>query len=150
MSACPITGTVTYNISYSVNGGPVIVGNQFDCIGYTGINTVLFFVDNGACIQEFMTSINCTGVGLQEVGPGTVHLYPNPVSGTLHISLSGNSIPSQVNITDMAGRLIQSMTPNMVSGEISLETEGMSKGIYLLRLDFEDGSVPVIGRFVKD
>ena len=149
MSACPMTGAVTYTHSYSVNGGPTIPGNLFDCMGYTGVTNVTFFVDNGVCIKEFTTSLNCTGVGIAEFDENAIILSPNPVNDLLTIEIPSGVIIRELTVLDVAGRLVQETEiPSSGAQTVALPVQHLTNGLYLIRLTAADGHT-VLKRFVK-
>jgi hypothetical protein len=87
------------------------------------------------------------GEGSAEEGP--VRLFPNPVQDRLLVSLP---FPAErvrgTTVTDAAGAVHQ-RDAHAVSGpqELRLETGLLPKGLYLLRLDTENG--PRVVKFVK-
>jgi hypothetical protein len=144
-----MTGTVNYTYSYSVNGGPVISGDIFDCIGYTGMNTVTFYVDNGACVKEFTTSINCTGVGVAELSDYEIKLSPNPVNEMLTIELPIETVLRQIEILDIAGRQVFELeSPEKGQHTLFLPVQQLNNGMYLLRFTTDNGQ-SILKRFVK-
>ncbi len=149
MSGCPVTGLVNYTYSYSVNGSPPIPGQVFDCIGYTGINNVVFFIDNGVCIRELSTTINCTGVGIEEADAVNVSLHPNPVADILTVqSTKGNSF-SDIRINDITGRnILQVSDEELKNAAIIIPLQHLNAGTYFIRL--VDGSGKIITKkFIK-
>jgi photosystem II stability/assembly factor-like uncharacterized protein len=150
MSACPVSGVVNYTYSYSVNGGPLVPGNSFDCIGFTGNNLVTFFIDNGACIKTVATNINCTGVGLNEPGLNQVGLYPNPAQDILHITSFELQGIREVVISDISGRQVYTLNKPVLSGdEIPVPVQYIAPGTYLVTLVYSDFSISRPAKFVK-
>ncbi len=62
-------------------------------------------------------------------------IYPNPNSGTFTIS---GSLLQKITITDTTGKLIKQLNGGLRS---SLEVDGLSAGLYLVRAQMADGSV---------
>jgi len=149
MSPCQPTGAVNYTNSYSVNGGPPIPGEVFDCIGYTGIVNVMFFIDNGVCMKEISSSIDCTGVGVEELDASHVSVYPNPANDILHISTGEAARIREILITDITGRVVAQMQ-NLSDAvtDISVPLESLTTGTYMVRINTESGSM-IVKRFVK-
>ncbi len=142
MAACPLSGLVTYDYTYSVNGLPAVPGSVFDCIGYTGNNTITFFIDNGVCIKEVTTIIDCTGVGLSEQENNAVSIYPNPVNDMLHIIAGLNADMRKIELTDITGRtVISTDLLTNTSGDISVPVHTLTKGTYLIRITSGKGNV---------
>ena len=67
-----------------------------------------------------------------------MNLYPNPANfnSTLEIT-SGITEPAELNIFDMAGRLVHSET--VVTNEKVIIAEGLNLGIYLVRVTTQSG-----------
>ena len=149
MSQCPLSGVVIYDYSYSVNGGAAIPGSVFDCIGFTGVNTVTFYIDNGVCVKEVTTIIDCTGVGIDELSETEVRIYPNPANDVLHVEFGDMSKLNEIEITDLTGRAVVDLSQvQMVSGDLSIPLHSLTPGTYLIRITTESGS-PLVKRFVK-
>jgi hypothetical protein len=74
----------------------------------------------------------------------SVHLYPNPASGTLTISLQNNSGNAQVHITDMVGKEIYNAVLN--NNELSVNAGNWSNGMYICTV--YDGDVKTTTKFV--
>jgi hypothetical protein len=149
MSGCPISGAVNYSYMYSVNGGPPLPGDTFDCIGYTGNVNVLFFIDNGVCPQEFMTTINCTGVGIAESGSVYFSSYPNPVNDSYYIEFYQEQPVKSVIVTDLAGRRVKELSSFDNVQKLEINTGDLFQGTYIYQVLFEYNINPVIGKFVK-
>ena len=149
MSQCPLSGVVIYDISYSVGGGPSVVGSNFDCIGYTGVQNVTFFIDNGVCVKEVSTTIDCTGVGIEELGESDVSVYPNPANDYLHIAMNAAARFREIQITDITGRVVAGMneTPDAVQN-ITIPVQSLTTGTYFVRITSDSGSI-LVKRFVK-
>ncbi len=149
MSSCPLTGLVNYTYSYSVNSGPPIPGQVFDCIGYTGINNVIFFIDNGVCIREFSTTINCTGVGIEELDANAVSLHPNPAVDMLTIQTKQPQYFTDIRISDITGRTFIELTGEALEKTtISIPVHQLNAGTYLVRFTDTGGQI-LIKKFVK-
>lgn len=69
-----------------------------------------------------------------------VMVFPNPVTSSLNIRIDDtNTTEFNVNITNLAGQTI--FTKNYSSPTISVNTEGFTKGMYLLNLKSSDGKI---------
>lgn len=72
-------------------------------------------------------------IGLDDLVESRVQLYPNPVSGGIvYLSADNEWIGSDLEITDMAGKVLFSKT--VQSQNASLSVTDFSKGIYLFNL----------------
>jgi len=149
LSACPQTGLVTYNYSYSVNGGPQIPGDTFSCTSNNGINNIIFYIDNGVFIKEVSTQVNCLGLGVDEFTVNSFILYPNPVEDVLHLKLKTINIKQIISISDLSGRIVYNQeVPLQSSGLIEIPVSKLSSGTYFIQLQNEDGS-SLVNKFVK-
>lgn len=58
-------------------------------------------------------------------------LYPNPASGTVHLSVPGTATAARIIILDVAGRTVQQETAQPGRGrEILVDISGLASGIY--------------------
>ncbi len=78
---------------------------------------------------------SCT-TGTQEEKISNVHFYPNPVSDVLNISLQ-NAIPSNITITDMAGKELMKIQEN--KSNIQLNLSSLDAGIYFINIQNSEG-----------
>ncbi len=72
-------------------------------------------------------------------GNVTMALLPNPVTGSLRISVSGITGLSTVTIYDIAGKKVQIITVNNKLGSAVLNT--LSNGIYFARLHVDGRAI---------
>jgi hypothetical protein len=72
------------------------------------------------------------------------HMYPNPANDLVHIAIDGGAISSKdviIKVFDSMGRECDAVQINPVnSGEITLHTNRLEKGIYMIRLFSKDAS----------
>jgi photosystem II stability/assembly factor-like uncharacterized protein len=69
------------------------------------------------------------GMGAQEIVP-SFNVYPNPAHTS--VTIQTNTAASQIEITDMLGRVITTIAPTSLSTTINTET--FAQGVYLLRV----------------
>ena len=62
-----------------------------------------------------------------------INIYPNPAKDRLNITLTGNSIPMDLEIYDIRGRLIRKINLKPNQTQIEIDLIGMSNGVYNLR-----------------
>ena len=71
-------------------------------------------------------------VGIDDVGPLQVFVYPNPVTDLLHIRLPRTEQQMQITIIDMLGKVVlQKQVPET---EVTLDMSELSNGAYALQL----------------
>ena len=83
----------------------------------------------------------CDGIGILAVSDvnlsenSDINVYPNPVTGA-QLFLRGNHISSIRNATilDLSGKILRQES-NPFKGKNSISVEGLSAGIYLLKVD---------------
>lgn len=70
----------------------------------------------------------------------SVKMYPNPANNIVNFSFENTSLPQEISILDIHGKMIK--TFNEFSGNsIQLSTKNLSKGLYLLRISNNHGEV---------
>ena len=65
---------------------------------------------------------------------GQVRIYPNPARETVNIELTGPRVKAQVEIFDIGGRQLRSIS---YTGSISIPISDLSGGIYIYRISAE-------------
>lgn len=74
-----------------------------------------------------------------------VMLFPNPASSLLNLHTSVQ--PSTVTLLDNVGRTVITQN-NIESNNVQLNTTGLAKGIYFVRIEFTDGNYAIATRKV--
>jgi len=78
----------------------------------------------------------CNVSGFDEININDfVLLYPNPSNDLITIEFKNNSIPTQIDVIDLLGRKVYSCNPKTM--KTMLDVKIFSKGIYLIRYNFE-------------
>ncbi len=96
-------------------------------------------------IQELPTGI------AEQPSLETINLWPNPVEGTLNLSLrSSRSGTLILTIIDMNGKVLSEMSTAVAAGNnlLPMDVSGLARGLYVLRLNHGNNSAAL--RFVKD
>jgi hypothetical protein len=75
-----------------------------------------------------------------------LQLYPNPANGELYIRYETTEKNTVVEIYDVTGQLIKSITTNAAQ-EQAVDVSGLSKGLYIVKLS--DGKNTIVKRFIK-
>ena len=96
-------------------------------------------------------SNNCDDLGdhtqtlsLDDIALNTFKIYPNPVNTVLHIELN-SAKQTQVEIYNVLGKLVISKT---ISNSETIQTNSLSKGIYILRLT--QGNKTISKKLIKN
>ncbi|MBK8877887.1 MAG: serine hydrolase [Haliscomenobacter sp.] len=95
-------------------------------------------------LWDNLNSVLCKSTPVRQVDlPSPLNVYPNPVSGVLHLDLPGQAEAIEVRIFDMQGKLVRQL-----SGARAIPVAGLSRGLYAIRARTEDALY--IARFVKE
>ncbi|GGH66661.1 T9SS type A sorting domain-containing protein [Phaeocystidibacter marisrubri] len=117
-----ITGATSRGFIPPANGSYAVILTNQNC------------VDTSSCI-----SYNRFSISERSSTEDWLTFYPNPSSGTIHYSFTGNA-PTQVEVLDLSGRNI---TTFELDGESTLHLTNLVSGTYLLRWISNDGNVQV-------
>jgi len=135
----------------SSGGGQSFAGTytNFGVIGET-------FVDNYVTGGNYNTSIGFIyasdmPIGINEVNSNTqiINIFPNPANKIINVEIKPQKIKSFVaEIYNVQGKLVfrEQYTSNFVNIVIS----DLSKGIYLLKLNDENGNIMKTKKMVKE
>ena len=74
--------------------------------------------------------------GIEEKPQVLTHLYPNPTSGMIHITLEENAIHCQ--ILDLMGNTLLETSPS--NSAFDLDLNEWSSGVYLIKIQMADGT----------
>lgn len=83
-------------------------------------SNALLTTDGGACITTNNLSPEST----------PFNLYPNPTKGMVQINIAGETTGRQLRVMDITGRLMHERA--ITSAEMTLDTSGFPKGVYLI------------------
>jgi hypothetical protein len=84
-------------------------------------------------------------VGVEDGLATDVQLYPNPVEDRLHVYV-GNSLRGveglvQVDVVNLLGQRVLEMNCNLIDGQGAVDVQGLSAGVYYLRIHAEGEEV---------
>jgi plastocyanin len=72
--------------------------------------------------------------GVQQVTTGQFLLYPNPVSGTVHMSFTDTHSPVNIQVSDVTGKEIMKTSFNSAN-TISLDLSAFGTGMYFIKAE---------------
>jgi hypothetical protein len=103
------------------------------------IDTIMAYYIPRACE---VLGLNCYTSNTQDLTDAAVDLKlnPNPSTFDINISVSEESPIKNVTVMDVTGRIV-SQYNGVKSSYFNLERGGLQNGLYLVRLDFEKGSL---------
>jgi len=131
-----------FSVEYDV---PVGTAEDFE-VTLTAIN---IGIDTSVTTQT--VSINCPGVGLNDLEKNQFNLYPNPVDQKLNIVWQhGLNEPSKVEIYDLMGRLIERQKVDRNQSHLVLSTDLLDSGIYLIKVLDEQERLLVVEKIFKE
>ena len=87
--------------------------------------------------------------GIKEESEIQVNLYPNPSKNCTVEFTNANALPLIISITDIQGRLVQSIQINDKRNQINLDGSKFSKGLYLINLMDNSGKIGSIKWLVE-
>jgi hypothetical protein len=101
-------------------------------------DTIIISATNGkeTAKQKFSISVNITNIFTNN---NNIKFYPNPSTNYLTISISKNFNNASVNIYDINGRKI--LDEKIHNPQTKLNLQGITKGIYILKLDIDGQKV---------
>jgi aminopeptidase YwaD len=62
------------------------------------------------------------------------NIFPNPADDMVTIQLPGFSGELTIRVTDLAGKTVYSQVSTITDGQVSLNTENLSAGMYALEI----------------
>lgn len=145
-------GGYTYPVTLATNvpnnGSAVItVPNNFTTqarVMVRGAGNVFFDISNA----NFTIQI---GADVNEILSGEIELYPNPALDYMNLILSEKiKGDTQINITDVTGRIIQTVHYNLTGKKenVILDVKSLSQGLYFVKIISPEGDA--VKRFVKN
>ncbi len=112
-------------MSMIVYGGALYAGGEFDTAGGKPANNIARYT-GVAGIDEVSNSYDAT-------------IYPNPCSTQFTVTLPANNEVYKMGLYNITGEMVwQNLSP--VSRNIEIPADNLADGIYLLRLEAQDGS----------
>ena len=112
----------------------VVLPCDSDCVYVTGCGDDVQ-IGYGADNQEGSIEI------LSKVNEGSINVFPNPLyeGQALEIEMQNPEDVSNINIMNISGQMVQDITIND-DYNISINTNGLNQGVYMVVINFIDGS----------
>ncbi|HPI54641.1 MAG TPA: T9SS type A sorting domain-containing protein, partial [Chitinophagaceae bacterium] len=118
------------------NQGSLYMGSSFmkptytlDSINCTNTNTNMVF-------DPFIAKLGSLpnqSLGVEQVlDEHSFRIYPNPSSGNIHVLVNDNDISYNINIRNMQGQIIKSLS--RLKGSVFIQLNDMPSGIYFIEL----------------
>jgi hypothetical protein len=122
-----------------------------DSVSYTapssfrGADSAVYLITDSVCSFDtlILKVVVQKNLATQQLQAANITVYPNPANNELFISAENASI---AHIYTIVGK--QVLQQNIANGENKLSIAHLAKGVYLLQLETETGTVT--GRFVKE
>lgn len=127
------TGFANYNWSfgdgnYAGSLSPTHIYSQ------PGIYDVQLTVTNtDGCKGNQLKTLDFSTLDLTEEKNNTIHIYPNPTSGTVMINLN-KSVKGNLYLTDLTGKRVLKKTLSAITHQIMLDVSKLTKGFYLIEI----------------
>ncbi len=121
------------------------------CNTGSGMMRVIARIDgstnNPDTLTYFVTSIAECATGINDLGNGqAVNVFPNPTTDVL--TVSGILTQQLIQLTDMQGRIIQSLNYNDTDRR-QVNVTGIATGMYLLKVSDAQGNAVAVKKFSK-
>lgn len=97
----------------------------------------------------FTKNCNWTGVNTLSIDDQRVSLYPNPAYTQLNVAATASLKASQLVIYDIIGRQQSSQSIDKNANATQVDIGTLAPGIYMLRLQDEQGAILTTRKFVK-
>lgn len=150
-----ISNTTTTNISgdfHAYGSYDEAAIHSYDIVIIAQSNTSIGIAEN--LTPESLDPINGTtvirtstgGAGIQDPPGPELVIFPNPVSDVLNVTITAGNIISY-EIYNLEGELLVSAQPENKKS-FSVYLESLAKGIYILKLELENGNASSV-QFIK-
>lgn len=128
-------------IQFFVDGALVHTIPNFSKTNIRGINLLHDNTSGGAYIDNI--KINDEVMAVNDVKKTNIKLYPNPVKDILKINLSDNETISEINIYNVAGQKLKT-----VSKQTEINVESLANGVYMIDIK-TDKNKTYNSKFIK-
>jgi hypothetical protein len=84
--------------------------------------------------------VDANSIGIEELGRVEITPYPNPANDVLMIPLVGQTGAATLQIFDLAGAKVAEQRVSMgVNDLLTVNVNGISNGVYVFQMNFENG-----------
>jgi len=111
--------------------------------GNLGDSEILYYKKEGNTITLIGTALSV----ISDLFNSNFYISPNPVASELNIKTAKGLLVDEISIYDIRGRKIFSSVSKEQQTNISINVEGLSKGIYILRVSSNEDSSDL--KFIK-
>ena len=143
LSADALTSTVAMQPNVVSNYETSTVGAELTGIDF---NTTYYYrfvaQTNTGKLTDYTSEIysfKLAQLGVNQKIPGSVSLYPNPVSD--YLSIETNHVIKLLEIYDLQGRLQKTLTPLVGSSLQKIDISALNSGVYVIRIGLKSGAV---------
>ncbi|WP_312825021.1 T9SS type A sorting domain-containing protein [Epilithonimonas sp.] len=133
--------TNSNEIKFYIDGVLIKTIPNFAQTNITGVNFVHDNFSGSAYIDNI--KINDQILAVNDVTKASIKLYPNPVKDILKINLSDNENINEINIYNVAGQKLKT-----ISKQTEINVESLSKGVYLIDIK-TDKNKTYNSKFIK-
>ncbi|MDZ4756516.1 MAG: choice-of-anchor V domain-containing protein [Bacteroidota bacterium] len=145
--AANATYTHTWNFGDSKSGVGTVVNHTYT---QNGTYTVWMIIKNGNCVDSISAQIIVSNNGISSAETdGQLSIWPNPFTHELNISWSSDSKPLLMELHDVQGSKILSVSQSTICNisSTTLATESLTNGIYWLKVVMQNGQT--VKRIIK-
>jgi len=143
-----IETTATQGNSYIPFANPNVI-SYLPNAGFHGTDSVVYKIAYQAeptlfaIAKIYFTVIDNSGID-EIFGAGTVSVFPNPAKDKINVSFNAkDQADLQISLNDLSGKQVLTNKYRVAKGEnqLSVDVNGLSKGVYVLNLVTEKGTI---------
>ncbi len=137
-----VSDTFYYQGQYTSDQQTNTVSYNWISQSYPGLTLMNISTGQGpvqAIDYAFYVDVNTTGINETANGTIAFSVYPNPVNDIMHLTFAEPVKEATVALFDLTGREVYNQQVS-VTGETSISTSSMAKGMYVLKLITESGA----------
>ncbi len=124
-------GTAGYTYAWTGPGG--YTSSVQDPSNMTGGTYSVTITDSEGCTTTVSNIVVPSELGIDENGNVQFVIYPNPSNGQFHVQLMNGESMTNVNVTDVAGRIVYEMS-DLSNNTFVVDLTNASNGTYMLNI----------------